>query len=387
MLSLWSYPWTFATEGLNETWRTLNETGVDAVNLPSHYHSVRAMQPRFPDSLFVQYSGGCYFDPDPARFDQISIDPLPNEVAPFDDPLAEIVESGEAHGFDVNGWVVLCHNSRLGRANPEYRLESAFGDPQDHAFCPSHPAVREYFAAVVAATAERGVNEVQLESLGYRSVLHGHGADFGHDKRQVLTTPTEELLLSQCFCSGCQAAAESHPVALDEARSIVRDLLQTVFADPRSDLPSLDGLVAEHQALCDLFDFRATVIEELAARLADAADGTPLNYYVMDGGGLDAEDVWPAGVRLRGLQAHLDRVTALCYVRDPAAARRRVSGIEAVVDCPVDVGLTLDSDTIRSPEDLSALVDAVCASGDRRLHVYHHSLATDDHLDWLRSAT
>lgn len=386
MLSLWSYPWTFATEGLDDAWRTLDDAGVDAVNLATHYHSVRAMQPRFPGSLFVQYPGGCYFDPDPARFDETPIEPLPNEVDPFDDPLAEVVESADAHGFDVNGWVVLCHNSRLGRANPEYRLESAFGDPQDHAFCPSHRSVRDYFAAVVAAAADRGVSEIQLESLGFRSVLHGHGADFGHDKRQVLTTDAEEWLLSQCFCEGCEGAARSHEVSFDEARALVRDLLRTAFDDPQSDLPSLDGLVAEHRTLRDLFDFRAAVVEQLTARLADAAGDTPLNYYVMDGKGFDAGDVWPAGVRLGELQRHLDRVTALCYVRDPSVARRRVRGIETVVDCPVDVGLTFDHEAVRSPDELRALVDAVRPSDDRRLHVYHHSLVTDAHLDWLDRA-
>jgi hypothetical protein len=386
MLSLWSYPWTLATEGLDDAWQTLAGAGVDGINLASHYHSVRALQPRFPDSLFVQYPGGCYFDPDPARFDGTPIDPLPNEVDPFDDPLAAVVESADAHGIGVNGWVVLCHNSRLGRANPTYRLESAFGDPQDHAFCPSHSAVREYFAAVVGAVADRGVDEVQLESLGFRSVLHGHGSDFGHDKRQVVTTPTEEVLLSQCFCEGCEAAAESHPASLDEARTLVRGLLAETLADPRSVLPSLDGLVAEYRTLRDLFDFRADVVERLTARLAEAAGDTPLNYYVMDGTGLDADDVWPAGVRLGDLQAHLDRVTALCYVRDPEVARRRVRGIEAVVDCPVDVGLTFDREAVTAPDELRSLVAAVRSRRDRRLHVYHHSLLTDAHLDWLRSA-
>jgi catechol 2,3-dioxygenase-like lactoylglutathione lyase family enzyme len=385
MISLWSYPWTFAAEGLGDAWQTLGDIGVDAVNLASHYHSVRAMQPRFPESLFVQYPGGCYFEPDPARFDATPIDPIPNDVPPFEDPLSAVVEYADAHGFGVNGWVVLCHNSRLGQANPAYRLESAFGDPQDHAFCPSHSSVREYFAAVVAATANRGVNEIQLESLGFRSVLHGHGSDFGHDKRQVLTTPTEEILLSQCFCGGCRTAAESHSVAFDDARTLVRNLLRSAFADPQSDLPSLDGLVAEYPTLRDLFDFRAAVIERLTARLADAAGDTALNYYVMDGKGLDAEDVWPAGVRLGELQRHLDRVTALCYVRDPDVARQRVRGIETIVDCPVDVGITFDRETIRSPDELRALVGAVRPSGDRHLHVYHHSLMSDAHLDWLRS--
>lgn len=383
MLSLWCYPWTLAEEGLDAAYQTFADIGVDAVNIASHYHSVRSLQPRFPDSLFVQYPGGCYFDPDPTRFQATPIDPMPNTVDSFEDPLAEISDAGRRRDVAVNAWVVLCHNSRLGRANPEFRLESAFGDPQDHALCPSHPAVREYFAAVVGATAARDVDEIQLESLGFRSVLHGHGADFGHDKRQVELSPTAEILLSQCFCDGCRTAAAANSVSIDSAKSIVQELLLDAFDGPATPLPVLDDLVAEHPVLRDLFAFRADIVEQLTARLAEAAGDTPLNYYVMDGTGLDITDLWPAGVRLGDLETHVDRVTALCYVQDPAEARDRVRGIEAAVDCPVDVGLSFDPTFIRSFADLNAVVDAVRSSGNRRLHLYHYSLMTNEHLDWV----
>jgi hypothetical protein len=384
MPALWCYPWTLAEEGVEEALSTLSTVGVDGINLASHYHSVRSMQPRHPESLFVEYPGGCYFAPDPDRFTATPIDPLPNDVPPFDDPLAEVTARAAEVGIDTNAWVVCFHNSRLGAANPEYRLESAFGDPQDHALCPSHPAVRAYFAAVVEAVADRGVSEVQLESVGFQSVLHGHGVAFGHDKRQVVTTQSAETLLSQCFCDGCRGAAESHPVDLVAARDRVRALVREAFDRPETDLPALDTLVAEHPELHDLFAFRAAIVDQLLADLSEAAGTTPLNYYVMDGGGVDADDVWRGGVRFGSLTDAVDRVTALCYVDTPTAVRERIGEVEARVDCPVDVGLTFEPDAIRTLEGLRALVEAARETTDGSLHVYHHSLMTDSHLDWLQ---
>lgn len=385
MAALWTYPWTLAQEGLEEAWSELADVGIDTIALASHYHSVRAMQPRFPDDMFVSYPGGCYFDPSPRRFDGTRIDPLPNEVPPFDDPLGEITDSANAHGIGVDGWVVLAHNSRLGAEHPDYRMESAFGDPQDHSLCPSHTDVREYFASVVDAVAARGVEEVHLESVGFGTAFHGHGWNFGHDKRQVLSSPAEEWLLSQCFCDGCRSAARSHGVDLDEARRTVRDLLQTSFDRPQRNLPELGTLVAERPVLDDLFDFRADVITQLFARLADATGDTPLNYYAMEGGGFEPDELWPAGVRLGAIADHVERVTALCYVRDPDAARARIDAISQLFDGPVDAGVTLDHEIIRTHGELDALVEALSPEIDGELRVYHHSLATDAQLDWVQS--
>lgn len=385
MPALWSYPWTLAEEGLESTWSRFKEIGVDAVNIASHYHSVRSLQPRHPDSLFVQYPAGCYFKPDEERFAETPISPLSNDVPPFEDPLTEITTSAKNHGIQVNGWVVLCHNSRLGEANPDYRLESAFEDQQDHSLCPSHPEVREYFSAVVEEVAARSVNEIQIESLGFRPVLHGHGVSFGHDKRQVLTTQTEKILLSQCFCDGCRRAAKEKPVDIDAAQELVQDLLKTALAGPSSRLPALETLVVEYPVLRHLFDFRATVVTRLAKSLYRASGNTPLNYYVMDGGGVTVDDVWSAGVRLRDIDSYFDRVTALCYVRDPSAARQRIQKLESIVDCPVDVGITLDQDTISTREQLVTLLDGVRSMEERRLHVYHYSLMSDEHLEWIRT--
>ncbi|MFC7007269.1 hypothetical protein [Halalkalicoccus salilacus] len=283
----------------------------------------------------------------------------------------------------VNAWTVCLHNTRLGSTNPRYRIESAFGDAHDHSLCPSHPEVRDYFAGVVGSIRERDVDEIHLESLGFPSVFHGHGSEFGHDKRQAVTTAAETLLLSQCFCDGCRAAADSHSIDLDAARTRVLELLQRPLTDPTVSTPPPNELTVSEPVLGDLLDFRAAVVERLLERLADAAGPTPLNYYVMESYGSTPPDLPLAGVRTDALEKYLDGVTGFCYVDDPEVARERLASLKRTVDLPVDAGLTLDPNVIDRCEQLGDLVDGVRSVIDGSVAVYHHSLATETHLDWM----
>lgn len=382
MPALWTYPWTLDREGLTDACATLKACGIDALNVASHYHSVRSMQPRFADDLFRSYSGGCYFEPD-GRFDEIPIETPVNDVGSWDDPLAEIVDGVYDPGFAVNAWTVLLHNTALGMANPEYRFESAFGDVHDHSLCPSHPAVRDYYAAVVASIAKHGVDEIQLESIGFPSAFHDHGSAHGHDKRQTITSDAEAALLSQCFCDGCRAAATERRVDLDRAQTRVRELLESSLTDPTTSLPPLADLERDEPAIAALLEFRADVVDSLLARVAAASGSTPLNYYAMEAYGTDPASLRPAGVRLADLETHLDRVTAICYVGDAETARTRIRKLESHVDLPIDAGVTLDPNVVDRRERLAALVDGIQAATDGTISVYHHSLATDTHLEWL----
>lgn len=382
MTTLWAYPWTLHREGLDDACERFIECGIDGINVASHYHSVRSMQPRSLDDLFRAYDGGCYFDPGDA-FDGTPIVPSVNRVGSWDDPLAAIVDGARDHGVTVNAWTVCLHNTQLGANNPDYRIESAFGDAHDHSLCPSHPEVREYFAAVVSSIRDRNVDEIQLESLGFPSVFHGHGSEFGHDKRQVATTDVETLLLSQCFCDGCRTASRSHPVEFDAARARVRELLQRPFADPTVSMPSPNDLLNAEPLLDDLLDFRATVIERLLERLADAAGSTPLNYYVMEAYGSTPSDLSLAGVRTEALETYLDRVTCLCYVSNAEIARERLMTLNRTVDREIDAGLTLGPNVIDRREQLADLANEIHSVIDGSIAIYHYSLASERHLEWI----
>lgn len=386
MTAVWTFPWSVAAQGWDRAFAELADHAVDEVTVASHYHSIQTVQPRGEGSPFARYPGGAYFRPDPDRFADTPISPPVNEVGDTADPLRTAVEVAGEHGVGVNAWTVCLHNTRLGATYPEYRIRSAFGDPHDHSFCPSHPEVRSYFAGVVGSLADYDVGRIDLESLGFPSALHGHGDEFGHTKQQVVTTPSEEFLLSQCFCDACRAAAPDH-LDVEGARELVRRLCRRTLETPGTAVPPLEDLVERHPELTDLVAFRTTVVERLLAALAEAADGVPLNYYTTDGFDHDPGTGWPAGVDLARVEPHLDRMTAFCYVADPETARRRIRELQAMVDVPVDAAVTMDPDVVPDRAAWNELAGVVAAvlSGD--VNVYNHGLMTEEHLDWLHATT
>jgi hypothetical protein len=383
MNSVWTYPWSVYEEGADELFADLDDRGVDAINLASHYHSIRAFQPRFPESLFVEYSAGCYFDPNPERFDGTPIDPLQNKIEEVDDPVADVVDAASEYGIDVHAWTICFHNTRLAAENPAYRIESAFGDAHDHAFCPSNPEVREYFAALAGALDARGVAEIQLESLNYQSAFHDHGVQHGHDKGQVDLTNAESTLLSQCFCDACRSEARDRGVDLTAARDRIHDILSDTLRDPTVDPLSLGDLVREYPELGDLFDFRCDVIADLARGMSDRLSDARLSSYV---GGVDPDGRWPSGVRLTELDDVLDRMMVLCYVSDPNEALDRIRTLRRTVSCPVDAGTTIDPDVVDGREQFLSRIDAIDDEEVGQVAVYNHGFMTEEHLDWLANA-
>lgn len=377
MVGLWTYPWTLYEEGLRDACRSLADRGVDELAVASHHHSLRILQPRFPDALFERRRGGCYFAPG-ERFADAPIRPRQNEIEGTDDPLAEIVDAADDYGVRVNAWTVCLHNAWLGAENPTYRIEDCFGNPHEHSLCPSHSEVRRYFGDVAGAVADRGVGAVELESARLRSVFHSHDTVYGHGARQVLASDAEDRLFSQCFCEACRREARDHAVDFERARTVVRRLIRESLDDPRSEPLSPSDLVREEPVLDDLFEFRAAVVDSLLERVAEGAGDADLNVYVRQPG-----PDWPAGLTLASVERHADRLTDICYVSDPTVARERIRTLRRATELPVDAGVTLDPSVIGDPETLAAVVDAVRAETDGRVSVYNHAMLTEAQLDWV----
>jgi hypothetical protein len=202
----------------------------------------------------------------------------------------------------------------------------------------------------------------------------------------VLTSETERVLLSQCFCDACRERARDRGVDVDRAREVCRSVVRDSFDRPHSNPPPLATLLQERPVLSDLFEFRASVVTDLVADLAAATPETPLNGYVPSVGGTGFRGGWYGGVRLDLLAEHLDRVTAYCYVSDPVEARERIRTLDRRTDLPIDAGVTLSPSVIERPDQLEAVVDAVARTTDGRVNVYNYSLATEAQLDWVVDA-
>ncbi|PCR89007.1 alpha-amylase family protein [Natrinema ejinorense] len=378
MVGVWTYPWTLYEEGVDTAFETFTSHGITSVSVATHHHSARILQPRFPDSLFERRPAGCYFAPQAEHFDRTPLSPIQNEIEAVSDPLGEITAVADEYNVRTNGWMVTLHNSRLGATYPSFQIEDAFGTGHEHALCPSHPEVREYFAGVAAELVDRGVDAIELEAAGYPLVFHGHDTVYGHEAQQVLSSDAERRLFSQCFCDACQRQARDFDVDLEQARERTLEIIERSFRDPASQTVPLSALVREESVLTELFEFRAAIIERLIESIATSAGDTTVNVYVRR-----AEANWPAGRTLDGLAAHADRLTVLCYVADPAVARDRLSAITRRVSLPIDAGVTLDPSIIENESELVSLVDEIRTVIDGRVSVYNHAMLTETQLEWI----
>ncbi|WP_137290754.1 glycoside hydrolase family 10 protein [Natronorubrum halophilum] len=383
MKCVWAYPWALQEKGLERTCQELVDTGVDRINVAAQYHSIRTLNPRSGSNPFTDTPGGCFFRPKKDDFFDSSIDPPVCEVAGLSDPLREIIDVATAVDLDVSAWTVCLHSSRLANENPEYRPVGPFGTVHEHGLCPSHPAVRAYLAEIVRMLADYGVSRIDLESIGYPTAFHPHGESFGHLKNFAASDDLSQVLLSQCFCDACQERADFD---LEPTAELVRDLLSRSLnsVTGASDTSVVD-LIDEHRCLNDLFALRQDTITELVSDLAASSGRVPLNYYVADGLGRGVDDGRWAGVHLERIASHLDSVTALYYSDDPAVTDGRVRRIRERTGIRTEAGITVDPALWNDQSRWMSAIDSVLDENPAAVHVYNHSLMTDEHVEWLRS--
>lgn len=374
--------------GLEAAFEELARIGADQVNLAAHYHSIRTLTPR-NGLTFGSYPGGCFFDPPSIQSESSPIDFSINDVPGMTDPLADIIQVANNYGVGVAAWTVCLHNTQLASENPDCRPVDAFGNEHTQGLCPSNDAVQRYLTDVVESISEYGVERIDLESIGFPSMLHGHGEGFGHLKNFGVTTDASRALISQCFCTACRESAAKFGIDPDLAAELVRDLSERV-ASPNesgeSGVSSPTDLFERHSELRSLQTVRCRTITELVPKLAEASGTIPLNYYVADGLGRGVDDGLTAGIDLTELGSHLDLVTALYYSNDPAKLDGRVQRIRARTCLPTEVGVTVDPSQFDNRRRWLKAVDHALAENPARFNVYNYSLMTDRHVDWLRAA-
>lgn len=186
--------------------------GLDTVVLAAAYHAVRAATPLHPLRRTVDAPYAALYRR-PARLDG-PLQPRSATWLPEADPFGQAVNTLRDRGLRVEAWIVLTHNSRLGREFPQYSVVNCYGERYPYALCPSWPEVRSYAAALAtAAIQDVEVDAVSLEACGQMGIVHsGH-----HDKAYF--TPEEQRSLSVCCCDACR---RSWPVPAPAVISALR---------------------------------------------------------------------------------------------------------------------------------------------------------------------
>ena len=150
--SLYTYAWDLAEPGAAGFAAELQSLGLNGVTLACSYHAGKFMRPHgHRGRIYFPEDGTVYFRHRADRYGRLA--PLRWSGIEEFDPLTELAD--KAPDLARTGWVVCCHNSRLGMLHPGHVAENCFGDRYIYSLNPAHPEVRAYVVALCRDLAEQ----------------------------------------------------------------------------------------------------------------------------------------------------------------------------------------------------------------------------------------
>ena len=361
----YAYPWDFHDDPAAID--RVSAIGVDAVAVAAAYHTTRAASPLHPTRRLVDATHAACYVPVRAEIGgpwagRHLVPASPEWASP--DSFGAARRTLAAAGLPVYAWTVLTHNSLLGRANPDLTVRNAFGEIYSYALCPAASEVVDYCSTLVAEIMALGEPDgVVLEACGPMGVAHGGH----HDKTDLADwTPTQQKLLSLCFCPAClsmQASAGLDPVHVS---SLVRAALRSGEQSATVENALGSDLAAT------LREIRTGIAHALRRRLvSEIRASQPEARVVLHGSG----DPWATGSFASvapAIDADLDALVASCW--NPATAEGELAGLAALAGGAA-VGGYVRPDAVpgTAPADLVARYRA---AGATELHLYHLGLTS-----------
>ncbi len=255
----YAYPWDF--EGDEAAAGRAAELGVDAVAVAANYHATRAGRPLHPSDPLVHVEhAACYVPVRAAAWAGSRLVPrTPSWTATTDSFGAAQRRLAEV-GLQTHAWVVLTHNSTLGRAHPDMVVRNAFGHTYLHALCPSSTEVADYCATLVEEVLLAGpVDGLVLEACGPMGFDHNGP----HEKISLAEwTLAQRQLFSLCFCTACMLRYSAAGVDVPRLQDLVRKGI-------RSAAPSVEQALGADLAFV-LREVRDAITAGLHARILES---------------------------------------------------------------------------------------------------------------------
>lgn len=355
-----AYPWDVVGDPAFPA--RARDLGVDSVTLAAAYHATRAATPLHPRHQIVDARHTALYRPvrEPVWAGR-RLRPIGPEWMDAPDPYRQAATTLHAAGLRVDAWLVLTHDSRLGRACPDLAVVNCFGEPYPYALCPAHEEVRDY-AVTLAAEAVRDapVDGVSLEACGQLGVTHAGT----HEKTDGAWTPDAARWLSVCCCAACRTAWSAR--GLDPA-GVLTTLRGAVHAQAHGTPgPSVSAAIA-----AALLAARHETADRLRAQILDgvrsAAPDAVLTLHAQP-------DPWATGPSpglTPGAAKDVDRLLVPAWPTAPASAATVAAAV--ATGTPVDAYVTVLPPA--PPSDLPAHVDRLLAAGASGIALYHLGLA------------
>jgi hypothetical protein len=353
------------------------DVGVDEVAVAVSYHATRAATPWQVNRTSVLAEHSALYRPvrdDVWRFRALR--PEPSGWTTVEDSAGAAVHALAAAGLRTAAWVVLTHNSLLGRRFPAVTTRDCFDQPYPWALCPSRAEVRDY-AAALAAECVLGlpVATVVLESCGQMGAVHQHG----HEKTDAVWSPSVARLLSICCCGACADSWRAAGLDARRTTALIRDRVLAIIAS--GDLTVTDdGLPADLRDA--VLGCRQLATDRLRADVLAAVGPGP--RVVLHG----SPDPWATGA-LPGLTPAAGKdagcVVVPCWQPGETGVGL-VAAARAELPAGVDVGAYVTAVAAAGVPDIAGYVRALGTAGASELHLYHLGLGGPARLPDLRAA-
>ncbi|WP_457946976.1 hypothetical protein ACTAQI_15310 [Pseudarthrobacter sp. alpha12b] len=372
------YPWDVLGDPAAASW--VKDTGVHRVALAAAYHSVRAATPRHPGRRVVDAGSAALYVPVTGAWDGNV--PTPGDAAEWtgrDDSFSEAAEIIRRAGLPVDAWMVLTHSSAVGKKHPGLCVQNAFGEIYRHALCPSHPAVREYAAALVAQVMELGRPDgLVLEAVGPLGFSHQNqhektaGADY---------SPWVQAMLSLCFCDACCRTYSSRGIATETVRRRIRDAI--LRDENAASVPDTASGSADFKPLLQArWEATAVLLDACLRSVANSGLKPKISLHV-------SPDPWSTGPFMSVDALHRSKlwpghdVTAVvpCW-EDAAQGAATIDSMQAAApEAKVGSYVLVLPPKAASASSLAQEWGELVGAGSRELHVYHLGLASTQRLD------
>jgi hypothetical protein len=164
----YAYPWDYVGDPAAAP--RAADLGLDAVAIAASYHATRAATPLHPDRrIFEAEHAACYVPVREQAWRGHRLVPaLPGRDLDGDS-FGNACRQLTAEGLQVEAWIVLTHNSTLGRGHPDLVVRNAFGDVYPYALCPAAQDVQEYCLTLVEEERADPSNHMATPSGGPRA--------------------------------------------------------------------------------------------------------------------------------------------------------------------------------------------------------------------------
>jgi len=383
--AIYTYAWDLAEAGVPAAVDEFRGLGLDTVTMAGSYHAGKFLRPHGKHGkVYFPEDGTVYFKSDATRYGAIK--PVPNSLLTGTDVLSELAASN----MQVNVWLVLLHNTRLGMAHPDSVVRNALGDPYYYNLCPSAPDARAYAIGLATdVTASYPVSGISVEAPGFTPYSHGYHHEFALMK----LNPWLENQLGLCFCDHCVAAAEAAGI---DARRLKAQVAGDIAAYLDSDIDYPADMaeafwradVVANGELRQYLDFRNDTVTSLVAEIR-AAVRKDVSVAVIPSVARPTGGAWYEGSDLAALGRTAGIIEACFY--EPSAMRvkadlfdirRRLRGTDAKLR-----GILRPSHPdLATKGDFLAAVEALREGGVDELAFYNWGHLRRANLDWIGEA-